>query len=52
MWLYDNWKVPSRTMSWKLKVAINVIMNLIGWFIMGVGTYAAVIEIKNGGSNK
>ncbi|QPK66786.1 hypothetical protein CNBG_10000 [Cryptococcus deuterogattii R265] len=52
MWLYDNWKVPSRTMLWKLKVAINVIMNLMGWFIMGVGTYAAVIEIKNGGSNK
>ncbi|WWC61558.1 uncharacterized protein I303_104142 [Kwoniella dejecticola CBS 10117] len=52
MWLYDNWTTEKRDNTWKVMSAFNIIINVLGWFIMGMGTYAAVIEIKNGSTNK
>ncbi|ORX33435.1 transmembrane amino acid transporter protein-domain-containing protein [Kockovaella imperatae] len=45
MWIYDNVR-NQRTRNWYLLMAMNIIFNLIGWFIMGAGTYAAVMQIK------
>ena len=45
MWLYDNWRLP-KSRNWYLLTAMNVFFNVIGWFIMGAGTYAAAVQIK------
>ena len=53
MWFYDNWRSPpgqdgsGRTKRWYFLWGMNVLFNLIGWFIMGAGTYAAVVQIKD-----
>ena len=46
MWLHDNWR-GRRTRSWWFLTAMNIIFNIIGWFIMGAGTYAAAMQIKS-----
>ena len=45
MWLYDNWSRPNRNLSWKLLAAWNISIIIIGFFLMGVGTYGSVKDI-------
>ena len=46
MWFYDNWRKP-RTRLWWFLVVMNAAFQVVGWFIMGAGTYAAAIQIRN-----
>jgi len=45
MWLYDNWSRPNRNLSWKLLAAWNILIIIVGFFLMGVGTYGSVKDI-------
>ena len=53
MWIYDNFRAE-RTRSWYALLAMNIVFNIIGWYIMGAGTYAAAVQIKSdvGAGNK
>ena len=47
MWFYDNGRPATKTAKWYGLFVLNAVFNLIGWFIMGAGTYAAVVQIRN-----
>ncbi|GAA5852864.1 hypothetical protein JCM8547_004713 [Rhodosporidiobolus lusitaniae] len=47
MWFFDNWhrRHERNTLGFKLMVAFNVMVILVGSFIMVAGTYGAVVSI-------
>ncbi|WVQ95771.1 hypothetical protein IAU59_002870 [Kwoniella sp. CBS 9459] len=52
MWMWDNWRAPNRgSTKWKLLMAMNVILFILGWFLMVAGTYGAVVTINNSFKN-
>lgn len=50
MWWNDKWRYESpldRTLRRKLMLAFNILLFLIGLYITGAGTYAAIVTIIN-----
>ncbi|KAK1922367.1 putative amino acid transporter [Papiliotrema laurentii] len=45
MWLYDNWNREKRDWKWKFMVGWSVFIVVIGFFLMGAGTYGSVMDI-------
>lgn len=48
MWLWDNWRSPSRgSVKWTLLVVMNVVFFTMGFFCTVAGSYSAIKTIHD-----